>query len=647
MKKLFTLLVLFIISTVLVNAQKLPFQGYLEESGVPVEGTRDFTFSLSAYSWTETFSAVPVTNGVYNVVLGSNNPLPGNLFNNVDETAMEISVNANSIGSITLYKPIVNSLDIKGVNDSTNVIVGSTTDGYYGNLAVYDSIGTIQGFLRAGSSGGRLQLNKFDVTGAFEGAILANTSNFTPSLRLLTENAGETAAATVINNYVSGREPLGGPVYSGNYRRSGTDWSDNTGRMLVAVGGNRLQSGGDPTGASGYIAMFGTDFQNFNISGQIGNDNNLPIFEMFGNNDNSGSPMRNITLDVSNGAGTDNQGNILLANTDNGGITTDAVVLTSNLNANGGGGLELKNNTGANTIILDGQSGNISSTRASDGGAAVSIFQNSESGGIAIQNAADENNFFYEAEANNLELKNAGLTTISADGTSGQAFFYNSTGNTSAQVGASGSGEGYVRLLGPNGGANILIERDALNANLGQLSIFGTNGTTPRILASAGTNGTDQFGIITVNSPVNDIVLDGETGDITATVVAPSDRRFKKDINTIENALENTIKMRGTSYYWKDEKKSQQRQIGVIAQEVEKIYPEFVHTNKEGYKAVNYAQMTALLIEAVKELNAKIIKLESDNKELTTALNEQQKLNNRITKLEKLLLENTKVATND
>ena len=45
-------------------------------------------------------------------------------------------------------------------------------------------------------------------------------------------------------------------------------------------------------------------------------------------------------------------------------------------------------------------------------------------------------------------------------------------------------------------------------------------------------------------------------------------------------------------------------QVGLIAQEVERLYPKLVNTDKEGYKAVNYAQLTPVLIEAIKELAA-------------------------------------------
>ena len=84
-----------------------------------------------------------------------------------------------------------------------------------------------------------------------------------------------------------------------------------------------------------------------------------------------------------------------------------------------------------------------------------------------------------------------------------------------------------------------------------------------------------------------------------ATVNITSDARTKKDVNTIDNALGKVNNLRGVEFTRiADEKRS----IGVIAQELEEILPELVATDNEGMKSVNYAQITGVLIEAVKEL---------------------------------------------
>ena len=55
------------------------------------------------------------------------------------------------------------------------------------------------------------------------------------------------------------------------------------------------------------------------------------------------------------------------------------------------------------------------------------------------------------------------------------------------------------------------------------------------------------------------------------------------------------------------------RQIGLIAQEVEKIYPELVLTDVDGYKSVDYSKLTPILVEAIKELKAENDQLKADN----------------------------------
>ena len=113
-------------------------------------------------------------------------------------------------------------------------------------------------------------------------------------------------------------------------------------------------------------------------------------------------------------------------------------------------------------------------------------------------------------------------------------------------------------------------------------------------------------------------------------VTLTSDSRYKKEIQTLPSALENILSLRGVSYYWKDRDDDTQ-QIGVIAQEVEKIYPQLVHTNEDGYKSVAYSNLVSPLIEAVKELHA----LYQGHADRIAALEEQiQQLQERDAELE-------------
>ena len=105
-------------------------------------------------------------------------------------------------------------------------------------------------------------------------------------------------------------------------------------------------------------------------------------------------------------------------------------------------------------------------------------------------------------------------------------------------------------------------------------------------------------------------------GDITAfsTTVA-SDSRLKSDIHTINNALGIVGKLRGVSYKWLRDGRSD---IGVIAQEVEEVIPEIVKTKttlgldgQEEMKTVDYGKIVGVLINAINELKEEVEELKN------------------------------------
>jgi hypothetical protein len=86
-----------------------------------------------------------------------------------------------------------------------------------------------------------------------------------------------------------------------------------------------------------------------------------------------------------------------------------------------------------------------------------------------------------------------------------------------------------------------------------------------------------------------------------------SDIKLKENVVTLENSLDKIKAMRGVSFDWKDSGKSA---IGLIAQEVEQVLPELVeHNEEDDVKTVSYANIVAVLIEAVKELKNEIEEL--------------------------------------
>jgi trimeric autotransporter adhesin len=125
----------------------------------------------------------------------------------------------------------------------------------------------------------------------------------------------------------------------------------------------------------------------------------------------------------------------------------------------------------------------------------------------------------------------------------------------------------------------------------------------------------------------------------TGTLGTCSDIRYKKNITPLQNSLTNLLKLQGVSYNWKtnefpDKHFTDQKQIGVIAQELEKIYPELVMTDKDGYKSVDYSKITPVLIEAIKDLNTKVDNLQKELKNANEANKKIEALTERLNKLE-------------
>ena len=118
------------------------------------------------------------------------------------------------------------------------------------------------------------------------------------------------------------------------------------------------------------------------------------------------------------------------------------------------------------------------------------------------------------------------------------------------------------------------------------------------------------------------------TGDVTVTqgtvtaqnVIATSDFNLKKNINELDNSLDVIKSLRGVRYEWKDQDTAP-AEIGMIAQEVEQVVPELVKKTNMGFKGIEYQKLTAILIEAVKDLSARV---DNVNNKLDVAASESE-----------------------
>lgn len=100
---------------------------------------------------------------------------------------------------------------------------------------------------------------------------------------------------------------------------------------------------------------------------------------------------------------------------------------------------------------------------------------------------------------------------------------------------------------------------------------------------------------------------------IGGTLLQYSDIRLKKDINNITNSIDIVKQIQGVQFNWIS---NQKHDYGVIAQQMQKVLPESVITQKQGLKRVNYMMMIPFLIESIKQLNNKVQQLQHEIQEI-------------------------------
>lgn len=100
-----------------------------------------------------------------------------------------------------------------------------------------------------------------------------------------------------------------------------------------------------------------------------------------------------------------------------------------------------------------------------------------------------------------------------------------------------------------------------------------------------------------------------------------SDARYKKNVEPIQNPMAKIMGLNGVTFDWDHEKYPNEqfkkgKDSGFIAQEVEKVFPEVVLTDSQGYKALEYGNLSALLVEGIKQQQKEINELSLKNQEL-------------------------------
>ncbi len=486
-----------------------------------------------------------------------------------------------------------------GESGNEKVQIGSENSGYDGVIVLKDSLNNTGAFMttnRGTGTGGYLQLNGNNTSdGSTRSAVVAGTildSRQNSFMDLYGENANADGATLLVDVYAADLD-LNGPIPDG-YRRGGIDiynyYGSPTHNFFSYQEGSLAKSAmalnASENGNNVKQTVWITSGDSIKDAGLEFRGKDLSLVRAGISQDTGGADPTGTSGGIEFYG--DQSINIQL-----GGLgfeDHDLPILNMYGSIDDGGGFWF------NTTQLNG-------FKTSDGLSEfgnVLLFNNTS--GSSTQTTYITGNLD-ETGAGGLELNdNTGANRILLNGVNGNISANRNDGGSAINMFVSGN----------NGGLSIQNASD-------QNKLFYEAGAG--ILSLKDDAGTETFS------------LDGNfgnmsnSGSITTTLlIQTSDRRLKHNISDLSNSLEKTMKLRGVSYQWKDQTKTQDNQIGLIAQEVEEVFPEFVHTNEEGMKAVNYAQLNAVLIEAIKELNSKVESLENENTKLKSSLEEVSQL---------------------
>lgn len=174
------------------------------------------------------------------------------------------------------------------------------------------------------------------------------------------------------------------------------------------------------------------------------------------------------------------------------------------------------------------------------------------------------------------------------------------TGNVSGSSGSC-TGNAATATLATNA-TNATNATTATNATNVTVADESTDTTCFPLFATSATG--DQAPKSSTN-----LTFDASAGRLSATFLnSLSDEKLKKDISTIDNAVDKVMQLRGVDYTWKQ---SEEKSKGVIAQELQKVLPELV-SESDDRLSVNYNGIIGVLIEAIKEQQKQIDELKGN-----------------------------------
>lgn len=639
----FTLVLFLSISAFSQNNSKIPFQGNITQEGVPINGTKKFVFSISDVGWTETHDALQITNGFYSVVLGSINPLPGDLFDDVESRSLAVTIDETSLGALDIYAPFTTtalqadslsetidtgtgvgigyafSIDgagkefnraiygfaktesynvgVQGTSESSSTN-GSTNTGVYGS-ASGDGSGNHRGVLGYANSAGKYNIGHY---GFAEGSGNGDTG----------KNYGEGSINFGVEGIATGNAWNNTGVEGSNYGDAG-EWNFGLHGISDAGTGTTVENHGVAGRAFGSGINYGVYGQAANgvenwagyflgdvkVTGNLLVDGTIELPDSVGVTASAGSESYGLRYTIEGDTPADL----------NFGLRADAATEGLNLATAG-----YSKSSATNTSNQYGVYGEASGEGS---GSHNGVFGSASGTGKYTRGLRGS----ASGAGNGDTGKNYGEGSINF-GMEGNATgnAWNNTGVEGSNYGTEGAWNFGVHGIS-NAGSGLSVENHGVAGRA-----FGT-GINYGVYGQASGGVENWAGYF-----LGDVQVDGNisaTGDISGATITPSDRNLKQDIHQIDDALSIVNQLNGVRYTWNEKaqgKRPGTQDVGVIAQEVEAVLPELVKETSDGYKAVNYSQLVAVLIEAVKELNNQVQTLKTENVELKAHLTQNAEI---------------------
>lgn len=531
----------------------------------------------------------------------------------VSGTALSTII-SNAANGNTAYNNLTNKLNKNASDILTGVVQVQTAGGFVaGNLVWTESNGTISRTSGKGvamTSNGIVGYNNAgevtfaikgdDGSATFKGNISGSNGSFAGTLSGVTGDFTGTVNATA--GYFGTSLTNGVKVDSAGLELLGSGASDNVGRIKAAIDWNHSNSQFTPNTNGFYLGRASNVYRFFiGSTGGTGLGGTNYLY-WDGSNLKIGGKIVGGTSIESAPSGT-----------------TDGLIINSTI------GIRKGNQTGTLTIT-GGDSNGISAGAQIDfggnelgnGNRGILILQGGSAGPRVGESAQDAlNNGRIEFRTNTYD-GTVGVTRARFS-TSGEFVVYKNSNNSIPGVYTTGAGCAEFQ-------ANVGIGRtfETINSSGNtpgklhvqtEIALYGSNNAQKVLLTKTGTNTNEGVIYIKNNAGTTKVTLDASTGDVAAdSFTTSSSRKFKTKIKSLNNGMEIIEKLKPVSF--KRKGKNGKNDIGLIAEEVDKILPTIVkHNDKNEAEGLDYSKLTVVLINAVKELSAEVKELKKKLKD--------------------------------